>query len=1068
MEKNPIIIETTANTVMEEIRRKAQFYVPEWIPGVEGDFGNALSRIFADMAEDIASNLNHAPWKHLFSFFNKLNFSPSPAQPARTVFCFVLGSGATENVVIPEKTCMTAEDPEGEDIFFETEKAIEATPSKLCFVCSSNPQKDEIFDHSSIIDENIDEKKPSTLFSGISNKNLQEHIFYIGDKELFRTGKGKISFTLEDAGTVSVKLLADTSLVSWEYAKFENGEEKKETDTIEWVPFTKVEVLEDSGENSINPKIILRAESIIGTGKINGLDSRWIRCLLKNSQTAVPVVSDNRVTEKSENPISELKELCLGSVKADVSAEGIPPEFLFYNDIPLEMKEEEIEPFGNKPLLNDTFYIACQEVFGRQGSEVRLDFDLTPGRTGQISDKPRLSWEFWNGESWSSLKKLMDFSLNSRESEKEEKESEEKLPDLELENFLENSINEEKSENELNGILKFFTAEDKKQDENLLLVNVSVKIREMPLMESSAVNGAENYWIRVRLIDGNYGKEYVISKKNVIESGNFYPPKIKNLTLSYCCKEGKEPNYLVSKNNRTFEDKKIDLETKGNFKPFEMTSFETTSEFPAVYFGFTSKLVKGPLSLFVKIEETCSDETTEFRWQYLQNTGGKKWSELQVLLDETRGLAKSGILEFVVPEEMEASQLYGSEDSLYWVRIQFTDEGTLGTPRISGLYTNCVWALQARTIEDEVLVSNSKETGHEFKLMNMPVVDAEVWVNEVAWLPEREKVSLLTNRAQDIEAIKDDKDGFSEFWVRWEEVEDFGDSKVGSRHYLLDRNSGTIIFGNGIRGKIPPIGVNNIKASYRTGGGVAGNMQAFSITKLYSNLKYVDAAYNPIASEGGSETESPEEMLEWAPAKFKHRGRAVTAEDILYLAREASEKVAKVKVLSGMDEERNSVLGLITVVIVPDFPEPRPTPTDEIKQIVQAYLEERAPNTATIKIVGPVYYEVNVTVSLVSTDSETVSEIENKVKTKIEEFLHPLKGGKKGKGWDFGQFPSKLDFCSLLSHLNGISVENIDITTTKAENEDSETSSESLELQSFCELALPCSGEYTINVSFPK
>ena len=373
-----------------------------------------------------------------------------------------------------------------------------------------------------------------------------------------------------------------------------------------------------------------------------------------------------------------------------------------------------------------------------------------------------------------------------------------------------------------------------------------------------------------------------------------------------------------------------------------------------------------------------------------------------------------------------------------------------------------------RTIEDEILVSSSKETGHEFKLMNRPVVDAEVWVNEVAWLPEREKVSMLKNRAQDVEAIKDQKEGFSEFWVRWEKVEDFSDSKGGNRHYLLDRNSGTILFGNGIRGKIPPIGVNNIKASYRTGGGVAGNMQAFSITKLYSNLKYVDSAYNTIASEGGAETESPEEMLEWAPAKFKHRGRAVTEEDIVYLAREASEKVAKVKVLSGLDEEGNSDPGLITVVIVPDFPEPKPIPTDEIKQIVQAYLEERAPNTATLKIVGPVYHEVNVKVSLVSTDFETVSEIENRVKTKIEEFLHPLKGGKKGKGWDFGQFPSKLDFCSLLSYLNGISVENIDITTIKAENEASEKSPEALELHSSCELALPCSGEHNINVIFPE
>ena len=413
MEKNPIIIETKADTVLEEIRKKAHFYVPEWTPGVEGDFGNALSRIFADMAVDITSNLNHTPWKHLFSFFNMLNFSPRSAQPARTVFCFVLGPGAPENVIIPEKTRVTAEDPEGEDIFFETEKAIEATPSKLCFVYSSNPQKDEIFDHSSIIDEN----KPSTLFSGSSEKNLQEHIFYIGDKELFRTGKGKISLTLEGDGSFPVKLLADTSLFSWEYAKSENGKETEEAETTKWVPFPKVEFSEDSGEKPIIPKIILRAESIIGTGKIYDLESKWIRCYLKKPPKTVIAVSENKVTGGLEKPkISELEQLCLHSVKVDVSAEGITPEVLFYNDVPLEEKGEGIQPFGSKPLQNDTFYIACSEVFGRQGSEVRLDFDLIPGRAIQLSEKPELSWEYWDGESWRSLKKFLDFSLNSSES----------------------------------------------------------------------------------------------------------------------------------------------------------------------------------------------------------------------------------------------------------------------------------------------------------------------------------------------------------------------------------------------------------------------------------------------------------------------------------------------------------------------------------------------------------------------------------------------------------------------------------------------------------------------------
>ena len=71
----------------------------------------------------------------------------------------------------------------------------------------------------------------------------------------------------------------------------------------------------------------------------------------------------------------------------------------------------------------------------------------------------------------------------------------------------------------------------------------------------------------------------------------------------------------------------------------------------------------------------------EFKWEYLQLQGDKEWGELQVLLDETRGLAKSGIVEFVVPEEMKASQLYGSEDSLYWIRLLFHE-------RRMGLYTN--------------------------------------------------------------------------------------------------------------------------------------------------------------------------------------------------------------------------------------------------------------------------------------------------------------------------------------------------------------------------------------------
>ena len=1028
--KTPKIRETTADTVLEEIRRKAPFYVPEWTPGVEGDFGTALSRIFADMAENIAINLNDAPRKHLYSFLDMLNFSLRPALPARTVLCFVPGPGAMENVTIPARTRTTAEGPEGENIFFETEKTISLTYSKLCSVFSSDREKDAIFDHSSTVEGS----KPSVLFSG---RNLQEHLFYIGDEKLFGIVKGNISLTFEAIGSVPARVLAEKNLFSWEYAASESEEEEEIT---EWVPFS-------AAEFSGGKLVILKGEEIVGKGKINGLESRWIRCRLNDAK------------------ISEMESFFLGSVKIETSAEKITPDLLFHNDIPLEEGKEGIQPFGSKPILYDTFYIACSEVFSRQGCEVRMDFDLIPGRTGLFSEKPMLSWEYWNGESWCNLKKFMDFSLNFEESDDEKNESEEESLNLELENFLVNDIKEPKDENELNGTARFFPVKDKKEkDENLLLFHVSVKIREMPPMMPENVNGTENYWIRVRLIDGNFGKEYVISKKNVVEPGKFYPPKIQNLMLGYYDREGREPEYFISKNNRTFEYKRQELKLAGGFKPFETIP----DALPAVYLGFTSKLVKGPLSLFANLEETFVDERSpvKFKWQYLsavgnENSGGKEWKELQ-FLDETGGLAKRGILEFFVPGEMKPLQLYGSKSPLYWIRLLFT-EGKR-TTRISGLYPNCVWALQARTIKDEILGSSLKETGQIFELMTRPVVDAEVWVNEASWLPEGEKQAILKKRTPHVQEIKDDDGKFLEFWVKWEKVADFSGSDGSSRQYLLDRNSGKICFGDGNRGMIPPIGMNNIKASYRTGGGEAGNLKPFSITKLYSALKYVDEVYNPVASEGGSGTESMEKLVERATVKFKHRDRAVSREDIICLTRKASEKVAKVNVFSGLDEGGNSVSGLMTIVIVPDFPDPRPAPTVELMQIIETYLKERAPNVGKLKVIGPLYYQVNIRISLITTDLETLNEVESRVKTKIEEFLHPLKGGKKGNGWDFGQIPSTSDFYFLLSDLNGeCYVKEIELTF-KTEEGTSEKQAGTSGPYSIPGLALPCNGKHEITV----
>ncbi len=146
-----------------------------------------------------------------------------------------------------------------------------------------------------------------------------------------------------------------------------------------------------------------------------------------------------------------------------------------------------------------------------------------------------------------------------------------------------------------------------------------------------------------------------------------------------------------------------------------------------------------------------------------------------------------------------------------------------------------------------------------------------------------------------------------EFWVKWTRVNDFLDSESKDRHYTIDRTDGEVSFGNGKQGMIPPIGSDNIKATYSIGGGKSGNFDASKISKLQSSIAFVDKVFNPISSSGGTETEDIDTFLRRAPTILKNRDRATAAEDYEWLAKKASDKVARVKALPNFNPERNSV-----------------------------------------------------------------------------------------------------------------------------------------------------------------
>ena len=88
--KTPKIRETTADTVSgRRSKEKHPFMFPEWTPGVEGDFGTALSRIFADMAENLASQPERCPQETSLFFSRYAELLPQSCQTGKdgTLLC---------------------------------------------------------------------------------------------------------------------------------------------------------------------------------------------------------------------------------------------------------------------------------------------------------------------------------------------------------------------------------------------------------------------------------------------------------------------------------------------------------------------------------------------------------------------------------------------------------------------------------------------------------------------------------------------------------------------------------------------------------------------------------------------------------------------------------------------------------------------------------------------------------------------------------------------------------------------------------------------------------------------
>jgi len=483
---------------------------------------------------------------------------------------------------------------------------------------------------------------------------------------------------------------------------------------------------------------------------------------------------------------------------------------------------------------------------------------------------------------------------------------------------------------------------------------------------------------------------------------------------------------------------------------------------PITYFGFDSKFVSDENRIFFRIDESLkvkSSKNTLFRsslldiktavkkrsitliWEYWDGTNWKKLS----VNDFTDCFHESGFVEFKCPEDLKQKKEFGKD--LYWIRLIFESGSFEINPKILNINLNSIYAYNEQVFYNELLGSSNGTPSQEFTLLHGPLLPGiKIMVRENDIPPADERDLIKKEEGEDAVVLKKGSDEKEEIWICYHEVDNFYSSTSKTRHYYVDYQNNKIVFGDGIKGIIPPRLKNNIRVvKYRVGGGVKGNVGANTVVLLREKIPYITGVTNPYSAEGGSDLEDVERLKTRATHVFKNLNRAVTAEDYEWLATEASTSVAKAKCLSKCGKNGEVILIVIPQPDSNDFSlKKKLIPTSELLRRVKEYLDVRKLVGTRLRIEPPAYKNISITVKIVFKKGlNELQLLKERIELSIYRYLHPITGGQKGKGWDFGMMLTKNEVFNVIEKIDGIYyIEDINII-----NDDSTVEVEKLVLE---------------------
>jgi len=907
----------------EEIKNEAISHIvdhcPEWTNHNSSDPGITLVELFSYMTELTQYRLNKVPQKNYLAFLDLLGIKQRLATPAKSRVQFKLSTGY-----------QMGQDSK-DTVFIKKGSVLSSIADEENEALTYETNKDFHISNAKLINlysKSFDKERKKSRIINYS-KNLEtKKAFFPFNKNGTSDNRSEIYlfcdelYVLQNDVKMSVLFRLPTSMRTFDIT--DDFLQMMQWEFYDGISWQRLDIAYDLNINIDDNDADVISVTFNGNNEL--FEKGNISQFSENEQFYIRAILNESPIWLPDFSVYEV------SIVTNSNDDGVLPQSCYYNYEQLDMNNN-FYPFGTRPtigdaMLDELFYIRCDQAFIEKDTKVIIEFMHSNSASYTMPkgyDNIQIIWEYSLGNGkWNQLD-VNDLSSNFTQQ----------------------------------GSISFIVPKS---------------------FEKVIINAEEGYWIRGKIVSGNYGQEEISifdSQTNELKitPATLNPPVLSSINIKYS-----QPRHDIDKcyvfNNYKYEPIVFEKNKPVNF-------FKQDTEYEeALYLGFDSYLSEKEIIIYFDLENieelNYVNGQRVLKWEILHQ---KRWVALTIE-DETEGLSISGDVKIKLPkiESLEEYTLYIDTLKRMWLRVSVLFNSMKSFPKINMLLLNSVEVSQQKSFKNETIGFSQGLPDMKFFLDNNNLVNAPIVV------------------------IED---------VEYKAVERFIDYGKDEPIFRFNGITGEIKFGDGVYGKIPPLGAEIIVKKYATTAGAKGNLPAKKINILQEAINYVDSVENISSCIDGHDSDSIDDLKRFAPSVLKTMQRAVNVEDYEHLSLQYSTFVKKAKCIVHNNEV---IILIMNQNIIKDRGFLKPSFIREL----QSYLEDLSMITVKPKVQGIVVSSLKVNIKLKYSDETTRpirSILEQELLTKVENYFDPLTG-LHGNGYPIGRKISKNDFQSIVTAIN--------------------------------------------------